>query len=157
MIKVSLLVATALLTMTSWLDARACGDSLYRVGTGVSYRQYTAPLPGNVLIYGKSENASELAAALALAGHRVKMVDNELALDVEIQVHRYDVVIARYADSEAVEDSGLAAGTTFLPVAANKLEAAAVEQRYEQVMIADRHELKHYLKAIHLLLKSHRA
>ena len=28
------------------LEAFACGDSLYRVGKGVSYRVYTAPLPG---------------------------------------------------------------------------------------------------------------
>ena len=36
-------LATALLTV----DAFACGDSLYRVGKGVSYRVYTAPLSYN--------------------------------------------------------------------------------------------------------------
>ena len=46
-------------------NAWACGDSLYRVGKGVSYRVYTAPLPGNVLVYGSSEAAEELAAKRA--------------------------------------------------------------------------------------------
>ena len=154
--KVSLLFAAVLLTTTLWLDAHACGDSLYRVGTGVSYRQYTAPLPGNVLIYGNSENATDLAADLVRSGHHVKVVDNELALDLEVRLNHYDVIIARYADHEAVEKSHHEADTMFLPVAATRAEAARVEQHYDRVMIADRHELKHYLKAIHLVLKSHR-
>ena len=29
-------------------DTHACGDSLYRVGKGISFRVYTAPLPGSV-------------------------------------------------------------------------------------------------------------
>ena len=45
-------------------DAIACGDSMYRVGKGVSYRVYTAPLPGSVLVYGQSEGAKLLAEAL---------------------------------------------------------------------------------------------
>ena len=42
-ISILALLATALIGG----NAYACGDSLYRVGKGVSYRVYTAPLPGS--------------------------------------------------------------------------------------------------------------
>ena len=53
-------------------NAYACGDSLYRVGKGVSYRVYTAPLPGSVLVYGVGEGAELLAKELARSGHGVR-------------------------------------------------------------------------------------
>ncbi len=136
------------------LDAIACGDSLYRVGKGVSYRVYTAPLPGSVLVYGRSEGAKQLAEALAQSGHGVRFVDNELALATELSTGGYDVVIAPYSDSSTVEAS--ASGTkrtTFLPVALTSEEAKAANVSYKEVMVADRHEIKHYLKAIHKTLK----
>ncbi|MBT8096843.1 MAG: hypothetical protein KJO19_07375, partial [Woeseia sp.] len=37
----------------------ACGESLFRVGKGVAFREYTAPLPGSILVVANS--ASELA------------------------------------------------------------------------------------------------
>jgi hypothetical protein len=61
----------ALVTLFLSLEAFACGDSLYRVGKGVSYRVYTAPLPGSVLVYSQSEGAKQLAEALAQSGHGV--------------------------------------------------------------------------------------
>ena len=136
------------------LDAVACGDSLYRVGKGVSYRVYTAPLPGSVLVYGHSEGAKQLAQALAQSGHGVRFVENELELAVELKSGDYDVVIAPYSDHNAVEASTLAdTGTTYLPVALTKDEAQVANDSYDEVMVADRHEIKHYLKAIHKTLK----
>lgn len=138
------------------LDAIACGDSLYRVGKGVSYRVYTAPLPGSVLVYGQSEGAKLLAEALAKSGHGVRLVDNESALSSELSSGDYDVVIAPYSDHDAVEGSaGLAAGikTTYLPVALSSDEAEVANETYAKVMVADRDEIKHYLKAIHRTLK----
>lgn len=138
------------------LDAIACGDSLYRVGKGVSYRVYTAPLPGSVLVYGQSEGAKLLAEALAKSGHGVRLVDNESALSSELSSGDYDVVIAPYSDHDAVEGSaGTAAGikTTYLPVALSSDEAEVANETYAKVMVADRDEIKHYLKAIHRTLK----
>lgn len=148
------MVLSALLTVALAFDALACGDSLYRVGTGVSYREYTAPLPGNVLIYGQSEGADELAEALTRSGHHVRQVDNELALAVELQIHRYDVIIAPYRDHDTVDAQAVKSGATFLPVAQSKEEAAVADKMYDDVLVADRDELKHYLKAIHKALKN---
>lgn len=134
------------------VDAIACGDSLYRVGKGVSYRVYTAPLPGSVLVYGESESAKQLAEALAQSGHGVRVVENESELDQELQSGNYDVVIAAYSDHTAVESS--AGSTAFLPVAMDENEAEIAKGEYGKVLVADRDELKHYLKAIHKTLKS---
>ena len=62
----------------------ACGDSLYRVGKGVSYRVYTAPLPGSVLVYGEGEGAELLAKELARSGHGVRLVSNDEELKAEL-------------------------------------------------------------------------
>lgn len=132
----------------------ACGDSLYRVGKGISYRVYTAPLPGSVLVYGKSEGATQLAEALAESGHNVEVVDSEIDLSLRMDQGGYDVVIAEYSDHDAVESSAKASGATYLPVVPNKEEAKIVEQTYAEVMIADRDEIRDYLKAIHKSLKS---
>jgi hypothetical protein len=152
-IKILIAVVAALFSF----DTLACGDSLYRVGKGVSYRVYTAPLPGSVLVYGHSEGAQQLAEALAQSGHGVRLVDNELALQTELMTGDYDVVIAPYSDHNTVEASAIKSGaikTEYLPVAVSKEEADAAEGAYEKVMVADRDEIKHYLKAIHKTLKA---
>jgi hypothetical protein len=153
--KIRILLITALLTGFLAIDAFACGDSLYRVGKGVSYRVYTAPLPGSVLVYGESEGAKELAEALAQSGHGVRLVDNEMDLNMELQSGTYDVVIAPYSDHGTVEASGgSSSSTTYLPVAVSKDEEKVANQSYGKVMLADRDEIKHYLKAIHKTLKN---
>lgn len=154
--KSKVLVLTALVASLTSLGALACGDSLYRVGKSVSYRVYTAPLPGNVLVYGKGEGAEQLAEALAQSGHGVRLVDNQRELDSEIQNGDYDVVIAAYSDHEVIEaDTAGSAGKhpTYLPVAESRDEAAQAQQHYKSVMVADRDEIKNYLKAIHKALK----
>jgi len=147
----SLLISTCIS-----LGALACGDSLYRVGKGVSYRVYTAPLPGNVLVYAQSEGARELAEALAQSGHQVRLVDNEADLSTELGSGGYDVVIAPYSEHEQVESSSNvpgAAKTTYLPVAVNDDEEKVAEQSYSKVMLADNDDIKNYLRAIHKTLK----
>ena len=138
------------------VDAVACGDSLYRVGKGVSYRVYTAPLPGSVLVYGQSEGAKQLAEALAQSGHGVRLVDNEMDLNSELESGNYDVVIAPYSEHSTVESSSEVSGsdTTYLPVALDGDEEEIANQSYSKVMVADKDEIKHYLKAIHKTLKS---
>ena len=139
-------------------NAYACGDSLYRVGKGVSYRVYAAPLPGSVLVYGKSEGAKQLAAELARSGHGVRFVSNDEELKAELGAGGYDVVIAAYSDQSAVRAGTrtTTAAPKFLPVAQNDEEEAAARQDYERVMLAQNDEVKHYLKAIHQTLKTNR-
>jgi hypothetical protein len=136
-------------------NAYACGDSLYRVGKGVSYRVYTAPLPGSVLVYGEGESAELLAKELARSGHGVRLVSNDEQLKAELDSGGYDVVIAAYSDKSAISQDLVAAtdAPTFLPVARTKDEAKQAGDEYERVMLAERDEIKHYLKAIHQTLK----
>ena len=155
--KIRFVILSAVLASIIAVDAIACGDSLYRVGKGVSYRVYTAPLPGNVLVYGGAENAEELAEALAKSGHSVRLVNNEQELTSELETGGYDVVIAPYSEHSTVEastESGLVQNTTFLPVALNDDEEKIAQQNYSSVMVADKAEIKNYLKAIHKSLKS---
>lgn len=146
-------VVAALLATLASSPAIGCGDSLYRVGQGVSYRAYTAPLPGNVLVYGHSEGAEQLAKALAMAGHGVRHVDNQIELGAVLAGGGYDVVIAPYRDREAVEINTASSKVHFLPVAINASEREIASQSYTKVMVADRDEIKHYLRAIHESLR----
>lgn len=154
--KLRIVLISALVTFFS-TDSFACGDSLYRVGKGVSYRVYTAPLPGSVLVYGQSEGAAQLAEALAQSGHSVHLAGNQMDLTAELETGNYDVVIAPYSERGTVEasaDSFQQLETTYLPVVMNKDEAKTANQDYTKVMVADQDEIKHYLKAIHKSLKS---
>jgi hypothetical protein len=136
-------------------NALACGDSLYRVGKGVAYRAYTAPLPGSVLVYGQGAGAEQLARELARSGHGVRLVSNDEALQSEIGSGAYDVVIAAYSNHSAVESKTSAAANapTFLPVAMDANEQAQASQEYERVILAEESDIKLYLKAIHQTLK----
>ena len=150
-------LSTLLISAVISFNALACGDSLYRVGKGISYRVYTAPLPGSVLVYGQSESAQQLAEALAKSGHGVRFVSNEQELESELQSGGYDVVIASYSEREAVEATksrATASETTYLPVALDSQEESLARVDYDRVMVAEQDEIKHYLKAIHKTLKS---
>jgi hypothetical protein len=136
-------------------NALACGDSLYRVGKGVSYRVYTAPLPGSVLVYGQGVSAEQLAQELARSGHGVRLVSTDEELQSELGSGAYDVVIAAYSNHAAVESKSAAAenAPTFLPVALDAEEEARALREYDRVMLAEQDEIKHYLRAIHQSLK----
>ena len=135
----------------------ACGDSLYRVGKGVSYRVYTAPLPGNVLVYGQSDGAKQLAEELARSGHGVRLVGDSAELETELETGDYDIVIAAYSDLDTIKSSASAAHNTtteVLPVAQTEEEEQLAKQQYNRVMMAQQDEIKNYLKAIHQTLKA---
>ena len=153
--KTSTVLIAALATTLIGGNAYACGDSLYRVGKGVSYRVYTAPLPGSVLVYGQGEGAEQLAQELARSGHGVRFVSNDEELQAELGSGTYDVVIAAYADQASVVPSTSAASgaPTFLPVALTEDEEKRARGEYDRVMLAEKDEIKHYLKAIHQTLK----
>ena len=152
--KLPITAIIALVTLFLSLEIFACGDSLYRVGKGVSYRVYAAPLPGSVLVYSQSEGAKQLAEALAQSGHGVLLVENETEFKAEMDKGGYDVVIAAYSDHAVVEANQQDSGTEFIPVAESKEEQNAAKQSYDRVLLADQAEIKHYLKAIHKSLKS---
>jgi hypothetical protein len=155
--KILVMFALALVVPMLSVDVIACGESLHRIGKGVAYRVYTAPLPGSVLVYGQSEGAKDLAEALARSGHGVRLVASEAELESELATGDYDVVIASYSEHEAVESGTnklTASNATFIPVASNREEEKLAKQSYDRVMLAQKDEVKHFLKAIHKTLKS---
>jgi len=138
-------------------NAYACGDSLYRVGKGVSYRTYSAPLPGNLLVFAPTDGARQLALALSASGHGVRIVSSAVELESELKTGDYDVVIAPYSEHTTIEsaaNSESSSGTSFLPVAFSPEDEQMAKQTYDRVMVPEKHEIKHYLKAIHIALKS---
>ena len=135
-------------------DTGACGDSLYRVGKGVSYRTYSAPLPGNLLVYAQTDDAEQLAADLAASGHTVHVATSTEDFATQLENGHYDVIIAPFGERATVEKTVTSqnAGPSFLPVAMNKTEEREARRSYNAVLVADRHEIKHYLKEIHEVL-----
>ena len=57
-------------------NALGCGESMFRVGKGVHYRAYSAPIPGSVLVYARTNDEREVAQQLQDAGHNVMVVSN---------------------------------------------------------------------------------
>lgn len=149
--KVRYLAVSAIVATSIFGNALACGDSLYRAGKGLSYRTYSAPLPANLLVFGTNDEARALAQELAKSGHDVHFVDSADALAGQLGKGQYDIVIAPYSERQAVEATTAAA--SFLPVALNSDEEKLAKQSYGRVMVSDKHEIKHYLKAIHRALK----
>ena len=147
-----LITAATLATLMISTAALACGDSLYRVGKGITYRTYSAPLPGNLLIYGQLGAADDLAQQLANSGHDVRVVTSPEELAAELANGQYDVVIASFDDRAAVESQQTLAAD-YLPIAFGKDQVNEAKQSYDQVMNSEKHEIKHFLKAIHRSLK----
>lgn len=145
------LSVAAILALILTSTALACGDSLYRAGKGTAYRTYSAPLPGNLLVFGTSEGARQLAEELARSGHNVRYVNDAREMASELERDRYDVVIAPFSERQSVES--IATSSSFLPIAIGGDETKRAKQSYDRVMVSDKHELKHYLKAIHRALK----
>lgn len=137
--RISALIALAAVLVGT--NAMACGESLYRVGKGVSYRAYSAPLPANLLVYANSERAKEIAAELARAGHGVHLVADASELESELRKGGYDVVIAPDSERQTVETLS-SAGSSYLAVGSGDGAGLAPDDN-----------IKQYLKAIHKALK----
>jgi hypothetical protein len=145
----------ALMCTFSQVTASACGDSLYRVGRGVSYRTYSAPLPGNLLVYATSESSRQLAAELAESGHNVILVASTEDLVAELSNGEFDLFIAPLSERQAVEFANTASfsSATFLPLAANSEEERQAKDAYGEALSSD-DGIKRHLRAIHGLLRN---
>ncbi len=152
----TMLLATLLATGMAG-NVYPCGDNaVYRVGQGLAYRVYTAPLPGHVLIYGQTDADRELAQELVQSGHAVRLVSTDQELQNELDTGTYDVVLAPYSDHQVVESKASAAASqpTLVPVAETRAEKKQARENYEHVMQARKDDIKQYLLAIHRTLKS---
>jgi len=146
--------AACILTLLAG-NAFACGESLFRVGKGVAFREYTAPLPGSILVVANTEAELALVERLAAAGHDIHVVSDPSEIGEELQNHEIDVVLAYYSAREVVEDEmSSMASATYIPVTMDgTLETSEASGLYERSVSSEDSVLK-YLKTIHRTLKS---
>ena len=150
------LVASAFtaLTLVSF-EAAACGESLFRIGKGMSYRVPTAPLPGNVIVVTETDAHRRFAERLAEAGHSVRTVGSAAELAAMLTQDEADVVIARFSDRDVVADQFASVDTDaqYLPVTVEKSEETLAKELYRRPL-AESDSFSDFMRAIHRVLKS---
>lgn len=148
----SLKVVLATILVTAPVAAMACGESLFRVGKGVSYRAYVAPIPGNILVVTADDDGRLLAEALISAGHQVRVVADATELGAAVKSGGYDIVLARFGEREMVEAQVAASTVTYLPVAMeDSAEEDLARQMYER-SLSTGDSIKRFLRTIHKTL-----
>jgi hypothetical protein len=136
-------------------NAFACGESLFRVGKGVAYREYSAPLPGSILVVAKTEAELALVARLAAAGHDIHVVSSPSEIGEELQKHKIDVVLAYYSEREVVEDEmSSMASVAYIPVAMGGTSETSEASELYQRSLSNEDSVLKYLKTIHRTLKT---
>lgn len=136
-------------------NAFACGESLFRVGKGVGFREYTAPLPGSVLVVANTQAEMAMVERLAAAGHDVHVVSDASEIGSELENHHIDVVLAYYSQRDEVESQMTTmAPATYIPVAVDG--TAEVSQAGEQYQnsLTNEDSVLQFLKTIHKTLKT---
>ena len=133
----------------------ACGESLFRVGKGVAFREYTAPLPGSILVVAKTETELALVERLAAAGHDIHVVSDPSEIGEELQNHDIDVVLAYYSARKVVEDEmSSMASATYIPVAMDGTTEISEASEHYQRSLSNEDSVLKYLKTIHRTLKT---
>lgn len=136
------------------LDASACGESLFRVGKGVAFREYSAPLPGSILVVANTEAELAMVDRLAAAGHDIHVVSSPDEIGAELQNHQIDVVLAYFSQRDQVEAQTSVASVSYIPVAMDEtLEIAQADEMYD-FSLSNEDSVKTFLKTIHKTLKS---
>lgn len=149
-----ILATIAALAFLSAQPLIACGESLFRVGKGVAYREYTAPLPGNIIVVAHTETELAFVQQLSAAGHQITVVESAQELRKLNEYGDVDIVIARYADRETVNDYVDQNQVSFLPVSQKGSdEVGAAKAAYANYLVSD-DSLKKFLKTIHKTLKN---
>jgi len=134
-------------------NAYACGESLFRVGKGVSFREYTAPLPGNILVVATTESELAFVERLAAAGHAVRVVSDPSEISAAIESRTFDIVLAYYSQRAEVESQIASTSTTYIPVARSGTEEVSQASNSYRRSLKNDDSVKTYLKAIHRSLK----
>jgi hypothetical protein len=134
----------------------ACGESLFRVGKGVAFREYTAPLPGSILVVANTEAELAMVERLAAAGHDIHVISDPAEIGDEIKQHHIDIVLAYFSQRAEVESqmSSVVAAATYIPVAKDgTLEISQAGELYAQ-SLSNEDSVKKFLKTIHRTLKT---
>jgi hypothetical protein len=155
--KFKVLAIVAVVTMSVYSGATyACGESMFRVGKGVHYRAFSAPIPGSVLVFARTDSERVVAEDLRAAGHSVSIVASDDELVSEMQDHDFDVVVAPYSKREVVEAQSpeIAAHPNWVPVVVKgSADQRLARAEFGNVVTTDA-DVRKYLKAIHKTLKA---
>lgn len=146
----AVVMACSLLLVSS--GAYACGESLFRVGKGVNFREYTAPLPGNILVVANTSAELALVERLAAAGHDITVVPETSQIGDAVSAGQIDVVLAYFSERAEVESQIAATATAYIPVAVGDPEASQASSDYKRSLSND-DSVKTFLKTIHRTLK----
>jgi hypothetical protein len=154
MCRFSLVTIVFLLSLVSGVsDTYACGESLFRVGKGVNYREYTAPLPGNIIVVANTEGELFMAERIAAAGHHVKVISSADEISETLDQEDFDIVLALYKQRDIVESEINRFPVTYLPVATEgSIEQKQARDSYKESLSTD-DSVKQFLKTIHKTLK----
>lgn len=134
--------------------ALACGESLFRVGKGVEFRQYTTPLPGNILAVANGDAELLMMEQLAAAGHDIHIVSDPSQIQDELGEHDFDIVLGWYSQRDEIAGQIADSGARYIPVAMSDTDEEHDAQReYERALSSD-DNVKTFLKTIHQTLKS---
>ena len=135
----------------------ACGESLFRVGKGMAYREYTAPLPGVIVVVAQSQGDLDFIDLLARAGHDITVVPTAYELSEQLASGKFDIVMAPFGDREIVASEMAGSAATFLPVAQYGSDEVKQARALYPVSLDSNDSLKHFLKVIHKTLKHRQA
>ena len=148
---ISLLLASPVLSSS----ALACGESLFHVGKGVVFHEYTAPLPGKILLVARTEGELRMAERLAAAGHDVRVIADANQIGTELAAHNFDIVMTLFKQRQLVEAQTrqVASNVSYLPVA----EQGTFEVKEAKVLtrhaLSTESSVKRFLRSIHKTLK----
>ena len=152
--------AAAIATLTACVatlisgNVLACGESLFRVGKGVNFREYTAPLPGNILVVAKTEAELALVERLAAAGHDIHVVSDPSQIRDELQEREFDIVLAYFNQRDLVEGQTADTSRKDLHGAMEGTEEEAMAKRMFDRSLSNEDSVKKFLKTIHRTLKA---
>ena len=132
----------------------ACGESLFRVGKGVAYREYSAPLPGSILVVANTEAELEMVARLAAAGHDVHVVSSPDEIGDELENHHIDVVLAYFSQRDDIESQTASAAVSFIPVTEDGTQETKKAGELYDLSLSTNDSVKKFLKTIHKSLKA---
>lgn len=152
----AILLLTGLAALVASTSANACTESLFRVGKGVSYREYQAPIPGNILMVARTETERLVAEWLSHTGHNVQIVEDPVRLSTHLKSGKFDVLLAHYSDRATIDAQEATAKSRvkYLPLEdGSAADQQSARSQYRQT-VAGNASPRELLKAIHKTLKS---
>lgn len=140
------------------VEAFACGESLFRVGKGVNYRSYFAPLPGRIIAVAQDDGELAMVERLVAAGHDVHIVSSPDEISETLAAdHDFDLVLALYSQRDVVESELSGSSTIFIPVAQEGTEEVAQASTSHAYSLETDDSVKKFLKTIQRTLKQRQA